>query len=218
MGHVPRWASSPPATGTSSVERHMRPGRALYGTPPGQGRSSAGPPGVSPRPVSASASQKSRAFVHISNFFLSGLAKAASKSIWMDPAFLLGEWFDSHFFFRWSDIVGVEVIFRPARVPRVCTHGGTRCQSSLSVSLVLTEYSWLGYCILLCICIRRSARHKAWSVCCCHLFILQNLADFSKLVSYDQVRKYHRSIRVSITSNCCGKCYVVSLECADVPW
>ena len=65
------------------------------------------------------------------------------------------------FFFWWSNISGVEVIFRPARVPRVCTHGGTRCQSSLSVSLVLTEYSWLGYCILLRICIRRSARHKA---------------------------------------------------------
>ena len=28
----------------------MRPGRALYGTLPGQGRSSAGPPGVSPKP------------------------------------------------------------------------------------------------------------------------------------------------------------------------
>ena len=162
---------------------------------------------------------RSRARSCTFQIFFEWLSKGSLQKYMNDPCFSFGCVVRLPlFFFRWSDIFGVEVIFRPARGPRVCTQGGTRCQSSLSDSLALTEYSWLGYCILLRICIRRSARHKAWSVCCRHLFILQNLADFSKLVSYDQVRKYHRSIRVSITSNCCGKCYVVSLECADVPW
>ena len=112
-------------------------------------------------PVGLSLSEVARVRAHFKIFF-EWLSKGSLQKYMNDPCFSFGCVVRLPlFFFRWSDIFGVEVIFRPDRGPRVCTHGGTRCQSSLSVSLALTEYSWLGYCILLRICIRRSARHKA---------------------------------------------------------
>ena len=141
----------------------------------------------------------------------------------MNPAFLLGAWFDSHFFFWWSNISGVEVIFRPARVPGVCTRPGRRIRRghqrpSFSLWLSHTNCIFVAWILHTAthmypqICAAQSVKREASVAATCSFF-----RPWRTLVSYDQVRNYHRSIRVSITRNCCGKCYVVRLECADVP-
>ena len=141
----------------------------------------------------------------------------------MNPAFLLGAWFDSHFFFWWSNISGVEVIFRPARVPGVCIRPGRRIRRghqrpSFSLWLSHTNCIFVAWILHTAthmypqICAAQSVKREASVAATCSFF-----RPWRTLVSYDQVRDYHRSIRVSITRNCCGKCYVVSLECADVP-
>ena len=156
-------------------------------------------------PVGLSVSVAARVRAHF-EFFLSGLAKAASKSIWMNPAFLLGAWFDSHFFFLVVQYLrgGGYLQARP------CSPGlHPRWHQMPIFSLCLSCTNWILLAWILHtathmypqICAAQSVKREASVAATCSFF-----RPWRTLVSYDQVRDYHRSICVSITRNCCRKC------------
>ena len=173
-------------------------------------------------PVGLSVSEAARVRAHF-DFFFEWFSKGSLQKYMNEPCFSFGCVVRLPLFFWWSNISGVEVIFRPARVPGVCTRPGRRIRRghqrpSFSLWLSHTNCIFVAWILHTAthmypqICAAQSVKREASVAATCSFF-----RPWRTLVSYDQVRDYHRSIRVSITRNCCGKCYVVSLECADVP-
>ena len=173
-------------------------------------------------PVGLSVSEAARVRAHF-DFFFEWFSKGSLQKYMNEPCFSFGCVVRLPLFFWWSNISGVEVIFRPARVPGVCIRPGRRIRRghqrpSFSLWLSHTNGIFVAWILHTAthmypqICAAQSVKREASVAATCSFF-----RPWRTLVSYDQVRDYHRSIRISITRNCCGKCYVVSLECADVP-